>query len=79
MDLRELAHLKAEKVVDARLVPCACLLLRAKKEIGSLEVGQILEILSHDPEAGKDISSWAGKVGQEFLGLIDSSGLYRIF
>jgi tRNA 2-thiouridine synthesizing protein A len=79
MDFTDLTSLKVAKVIDARWVPCPGPLLEGKKGICHLEAGEVLEIRSHDPQARRDISAWAGKVGHEFLGFLDSEGCDRIF
>jgi TusA-related sulfurtransferase len=79
MDSPNLAGLKVAKVIDVRWTPCPGPLLEAKKGIGHLKPGEVLEIQSHDPAARGDISAWAGKVGHEFLGYLGSGGYDRIF
>jgi tRNA 2-thiouridine synthesizing protein A len=64
----ELAGIAATKVVDARGSACPGPLLEAKKGIGAVSVGSVLEIWSSDPVTKTDIGAWAGKVGHEFLG-----------
>jgi tRNA 2-thiouridine synthesizing protein A len=79
MDFTDLISLKIAKVIDARWIPCPGPLLEGKKGICLLGAGEVLEIQSHDPQARRDISAWAGKVGHEFLGFLDSPGYDRIF
>ncbi|HEX7492088.1 MAG TPA: sulfurtransferase TusA family protein [Candidatus Limnocylindrales bacterium] len=55
------------KVVDARGSACPGPLLEAKKGIGSVSIGSVLEIWSSDPVTKSDIGAWSGKVGHEFL------------
>jgi tRNA 2-thiouridine synthesizing protein A len=69
----------AVKVIDARWAPCPGPLLEAKDAIRGLKRGEIVEIQTVDPEAGGDISAWAGKVGHEFLGVLHAGGYDRIF
>ncbi len=67
------------KVVDARGSACPGPLLEAKKAIGAVSVGQIIEVLSGDPSTKNDIPKWAEKVGHEFLGVVPAEGYERIF
>ena len=46
----DLSTIEAANVVDARGVSCPGPLLEAKKGMGNVQVGQILEILSNDPD-----------------------------
>lgn len=65
--------------VDARGSACPGPLLEAKKAIGSVKVGDALEVLSNDPGTKDDIPKWAGKVGHEYLGHMESDGYERLF
>jgi tRNA 2-thiouridine synthesizing protein A len=76
---QNLEGLAVARVIDARWTPCPGPLLEAKKVIGHLKPGEVLEIQSHDPGARGDISAWAGKVGHEFLGFLGTKGYDRIF
>jgi TusA-related sulfurtransferase len=69
----------ADKVVDARGTACPGPLLEAKKGIGQIKVGQVLEIKSNDKGSRKDISAWATKIGHEFLDVVEAEGHDRIF
>ncbi len=75
----ELTALKPAKVVDARGTACPGPLLEAKKAIGSVKVGEVLEIWSGDPNTKADVPRWAAKVGHEFLGVLPAEGYDRIF
>jgi tRNA 2-thiouridine synthesizing protein A len=75
----DLATLKAATVVDARGSACPGPLLEAKKAIGKVKVGEVLEVLSNDPGTKEDMPLWAKKVGHEFLGFLRVDGYERIF
>jgi tRNA 2-thiouridine synthesizing protein A len=76
----ELSTIQAAKVVDARGSACPGPLLEAKKGIGSIKKGEVLEIWSGDPKTKEDIPKWSKKVGHEFLGYVTAEGGYdRIF
>ncbi len=67
------------KVVDARGSACPGPLLEAKKAIGTVGVGQTIEVLSGDASTKKDIPRWAEKVGHQYLGVVEAEGYDRIF
>lgn len=75
----DLSAIEAAKVVDARGSACPGPLLEAKKGIGAIPVGQVLEIWSGDPNTKNDIPKWAQKVGHEYLGALAADGYDRIF
>jgi TusA-related sulfurtransferase len=74
-----LETLTADKVIDARGTACPGPLLEAKKAIGAVKVGQTIEIKSNDKGSRKDIAAWSGKMGHEFLGMIEAEGHDRLF
>jgi tRNA 2-thiouridine synthesizing protein A len=71
--------LQPAKVVDARAMACPGPLLEAKKSIGAVKVGEVLEIWSGDPNTQKDMPRWCQKVGHEFLGTAPADGYDRLF
>ena len=75
----DLNSIDVAKVVDARGSACPGPLLEAKKGIGAVQVGQIIEIRSNDPGTKNDIPVWAQKVGHEYLGMITEEGFDRLF
>jgi TusA-related sulfurtransferase len=76
----DLSAVQAAKVVDARGSACPGPLLEAKKGIGAVKVGEVLEIWSGDPRTKEDIPKWSKKVGHDYLGSLVAEGGYdRIF
>jgi tRNA 2-thiouridine synthesizing protein A len=75
----ELTAISVAKVVDARGSACPGPLLEAKKGIGAVPVGAVLEIWSSDPITKTDIGAWAAKVGHAFLGYAPADGYDRVF
>ena len=75
----DLSTIQIESTVDARGSACPGPLLEAKKGIGKVKVGQILEIYSNDSGTRRDIPAWAGKVGHEYLGHLEADGYDKHF
>lgn len=76
--LVELETLTAAKIVDARGAACPGPLLEAKKGMGTVPVGSVIEIWSTDPVTKTDIAAWSAKVGHEFLGSLPADGYDRV-
>lgn len=79
MTTDELAKIDIDKVVDARGTACPGPLLAAKKAIGELQSGDIMEILSADEGTRRDVPKWANKKGHEYLGTVEDSGFFKIY
>lgn len=79
MSTLELDQIEATKTVDARGSACPGPLLEAKKGIGAIPVGEVLEIWSGDANTKNDLPRWCAKVGHEFMGAIEAEGYDRMF
>lgn len=79
METNELQTIKADKVVDARGTACPGPLLAAKKAIGEIASGQVMEVLSSDEGTRRDIPKWALKKGHDYLGTIEEAGFFKIY
>lgn len=78
MTKEELVQVAIDKSVDARGTSCPGPLLAAKKAIGQIEKGQVMEVLSADEGTRRDIPKWCNKKGFEYLGTIEDSGYFKI-
>jgi len=79
MTTEELSSLQVAKTVDARGTACPGPLLEAKKAIGTIMSGDIMEVLSADEGTKADLPKWCSKQGHDYLGTIEESGFFRIF
>ena len=75
----DLETITAAKVVDARGAACPGPLLEAKKGMGTVPVGSVIEIWFTDPVTKTDIGAWSAKVGHQFLGALAADGYDRVF
>jgi tRNA 2-thiouridine synthesizing protein A len=79
MSTEDLSTIQAAKVVDARAMACPGPLLEAKKSIGGVKVGEVLEIWSGDANTKGDMPRWCKKVGHEYMGELAADGYDRLF
>lgn len=79
MTNEELQTLQIDRTVDARGTACPGPLLEAKKAIGTISSGQIMEVLSADEGTKRDVPKWANKKGHEYLGTIEEAGYFKIY
>lgn len=75
----ELMHLTADRVVDARGTSCPGPILAAKKGIGAVPVGGIMEVQATDSGTLKDMPAWCKKLGHDYLGHFEDGGYLRLF
>jgi TusA-related sulfurtransferase len=75
----ELQAITVDKSVDARGTSCPGPLLAAKKAIGQLASGEIMEVMSADEGTKRDIPKWCAKKKHEFLGIIEEDSYSRLF
>ena len=56
-----------DKELDTSGLNCPLPIIKAKKEINTMNAGQKLKIISTDPGAVKDFESFANQTGNELL------------
>jgi len=79
MTNEELKSVSVTKSIDARGTACPGPLLEAKKAIGTIESGDVMEILSADEGTKVDIPKWCNKQGHEYLGAVEENGYFKIY
>jgi len=77
--IEELKVLTADQIVDSRGTSCPGPILAAKKAIGGVPVGGVMEVLATDSGTLKDLPAWSKKMGHDYLGSLDDTGYLRLF
>ena len=75
----ELKNVSVAKSIDARGTACPGPLLEAKKAIGTIGSGDVMEIYSADEGTKVDIPKWCGKQGHEYLGWVEENGYFKVY
>ena len=75
----DLNAIEPTNTVDARGSACPGPLMEAKKGIGKVKVGEILEVFSNDSGTRIDVPAWAKKVGHEYLGVLEADGYDKLY
>jgi len=70
---------KADVTLDARGLQCPLPILKAKKQIKTMEMGQVLEVLSSDLGSKEDFPRWCNRTGNELLGVFEEDGCNHYF
>ena len=79
MTQEELNAVEVAKSVDARGTACPGPLLEAKKAIGTIKSGDVMESLSAEEGTKQDIPKWCKKQGHEFLGSTEENGYFKVY
>jgi tRNA 2-thiouridine synthesizing protein A len=69
----------ADYELDVRGECCPYPLVRTKKQIDSLESGEILKVIADDPVAPQNIDQWSKKSGNKLLAVEQKNGNYIVF
>jgi len=59
---------------DASGLRCPMPILKTKKEIGQVEIGQILKVTVTDVGTKKDFPAWSNRTGNEIVELVEEDG-----
>lgn len=79
MTPEELKKVEIARSIDARGTACPGPLLEAKKAIGTIKSGDIMEILSADEGTKSDIPKWCKKQNHEYLGAVEEDGYFKVY
>ncbi len=68
-------ELHSDKVLDARNLLCPMPIVKAAKEIRTIEPGQVLKILATDRGSIADFPAWSEDTGNELLEWHEENGV----
>lgn len=63
---------------DARGLACPMPIVRARKAIDTIQVGEVMEVLATDKGAPADFRNWCLQTDQKFLDLKQEDGFFRM-
>lgn len=58
---------KIDQKADCRNLSCPMPIVKLKKAIKGMEIGQIVEMVATDPGSVSDVKGWAQQTGHELL------------
>ena len=70
--------MKADETLDCVGLYCPMPIVKTAKKMKELKAGQILEVLSDDKGIKQDMPSWCKTTGNEFLGIQEEGGTYKV-
>ena len=66
-----------DKHIDCTGLFCPMPVVKTREAIGTMAVGEVLEMLSDDPASDPDMRSWARNTGHELLGVTRNGAVYH--
>jgi tRNA 2-thiouridine synthesizing protein A len=60
--------LNFDQELDCSGMACPMPILKTKKAVDSLQVGQVLKMIATDPGSLPDVQAWTSKTGHELVG-----------
>lgn len=66
-------------VLDASGLACPMPIIKTKKAMDGLTVGQVLKLIATDPGSVSDVQAWTNKTGHELLYHEEAGGKFTFF
>jgi tRNA 2-thiouridine synthesizing protein A len=70
---------QTDKVLDAKGLLCPIPVIKARKAIREIALGQVLRVEATDKGAVKDFEAWARQTGNELIGWTENGGVYLFY
>ena len=67
----------AAQLLDAKGLNCPLPILKAKKALGTLAMGEVLEIHATDPGSVKDFEAFCRQTGNELVSSTKEANVFR--
>lgn len=71
--------IKVDQLLDAKGLACPMPIVRTKKAINTIEVGQVLEIHTTDKGSLADLTAWTKSTGHVLLDSSEENGIFKFF
>lgn len=68
-----------DQELDCKGMNCPLPILKTKKQVDTMEVGQILKMVATDPGSINDMNAWTRRTGNELLSNNVEDGIYTFF
>ncbi|MBI5183057.1 MAG: sulfurtransferase TusA family protein [Nitrospinae bacterium] len=72
-------EIKSDKFLDCKGLNCPLPILKTKKAIEDLQIGQILEMHATDPGSKNDMAAWSKRTGNEIIKTNENNGVFIFF
>ena len=68
-----------DQTLDCSGLSCPMPILKTKKVIDSMQIGQVLQMIATDPGSISDMNAWTGKTGHQLLDQEEQGGKYIFY
>jgi tRNA 2-thiouridine synthesizing protein A len=68
-----------DQELDCSGLACPMPILKTKKAVDGLQIGQVIKIISTDPGSVPDFQAWTSKTGHELLGHDQDGNTYTFY
>jgi tRNA 2-thiouridine synthesizing protein A len=75
--VKKMSDIKIAKTLDAKGLSCPLPILKTKKAIMEITIGEHIEVLSTDPGSVADFQAWTRSTGNELITNSEEGGVYR--
>jgi TusA-related sulfurtransferase len=69
--------MKPDKTLDCIGLFCPMPIVKTKEELEGMKSGEVLEVIADDPGFEKDLPSWCGMTGEQFLEMKKEGGILK--
>lgn len=71
--------MEADATLDTFGLLCPMPIIKTAQKMKELKVGEVLEVLATDPGIREDMPAWCRATENEYLGLEEREGEYRVY
>lgn len=71
--------MEADATLDCLGLFCPVPIVRTSERFKQLKMGEVLEVVADDPGIKMDMPAWCKNTGNEFLGIEEENGTYKIY
>ncbi len=68
-----------DQTLDCSGMACPMPILKTKKAVDGLQIGQVLKMIATDPGSTADMNAWTQKTGHELVGAEQESGKFIFY
>jgi tRNA 2-thiouridine synthesizing protein A len=68
-----------DETLDCSGLSCPMPIIKTKKAVDALQVGQVLKMIATDPGSVPDVNAWSAKTGHEVLGHEEQEGVHTFY